>query len=72
MLQKKKGSSSADNEALMLLKFTVNHAAVCERDIRANIYKSAVLEEREEQAGICVRSSENKVTKERERDLVSK
>lgn len=31
----------------MLLKFTVNHAAACERDIRANIYKSAALEERE-------------------------
>lgn len=44
--KKKKGSSIADNEALMLLKFTVNHAAACERDIRANIYKSAALEER--------------------------
>lgn len=39
----KRGSSGADNEALMLLKFTVNHAAAaaCERDIKANIYKSA-------------------------------
>lgn len=31
----------------MVLKFTVNHAVAYKRDIRANIFESAALEERE-------------------------
>lgn len=54
----------------MLLKFTINHAAACERDIRGNIYKSAAVgrERRRESADAAVRTK----SRAKERDVVFK
>lgn len=52
----------------MFLKFAANHAVACKRGIRANIFKSAALEEQREQTEIHGHSGENKVTKDQERE----